>query len=109
MTTSHMWSPDLKDHLNEKMLDVAESEMPLNLYIFDIPEITKYLNDNADSVMDALASTDEIKIYENKSIRALIDTKWPLIRNAIIKKLFFPYLTFLLSFLYYTVYIFESL
>lgn len=42
-------------------------------------------------------------------MRALIDTKWPLIRNAIIKKLFIPYLIFLLLFLVYTVYIFEIL
>ena len=33
------------------MLNVADSEKPLNLYILDLPEVNKYLNDNADNVM----------------------------------------------------------
>lgn len=42
-------------------------------------------------------------------MRAIIEMKWPLIRKGIIKKLFIPYLAFLLTFLFYSVFIFENL
>jgi hypothetical protein len=111
MTTNHLWEPNLKKSLNEKMLDQAENEQPLSVYIFDMPDQHKYINDNADNFLEALADTkyEQIYIFENISVRAIIEMKWPLIRKAIIKKLFIPYLVFLMTFLLYSVYIFENL
>ena len=67
----------------------------------------KYENVIADEFLEALAETECIDIFSNKSIQALIEIKWPLVKTAIKKWLFYPYLVFLLTFLYYTVYIFE--
>jgi hypothetical protein len=41
------------------------------------------------------------------SIRALIELKWPLAKEAMVKKMFIPYVIFLLLYLVYSVYIFE--
>ncbi len=35
--------------------------------------------------------------------------KWPIVRKAIVRKLFIPYLIFLASFAFYTIVIFENL
>jgi hypothetical protein len=79
------------------------------MFIFDIPEVHKYLNNNADNFLEALSATDEVTIFDNRSIRAVIEMKWPLIRKAIVRKLFIPYLIFLFSFLFYSTYLFEKL
>lgn len=73
-----------------------------------MPHLHKYENDHADNFLEALASTDQIEIFSNNAIKALIELKWPLVKAAIKKFLFYPYLTFLMSFLFYTVYIFEE-
>lgn len=78
------------------------------MYIFDMPDFHKYINDNADNFLEALSGTEEVSIFDNRSIRALIEMKWPLIRKGIVRKLFIPYLIFLFTFLLYSVYIFES-
>lgn len=77
------------------------------MYIFDIPDVHKYLNDNSDNFLEALSQTEEVSIFANTSIRAVIEMKWPLIRRSIVRKLFIPYLIFLFSFLFYSVVIFE--
>lgn len=109
MTASHMWDPNFKTEMETGILNQAESEQPLNMFIFDIPEAHKYLNQNADNFLEALSATEEVKIFDNRSIRAIIEMKWPLIRKGVVRKLFIPYLIFLFSFLFYSVYIFERL
>lgn len=76
--------------------------------ILDIPHLHKYQNDIADEFFESLAETDCIEIFSNSSIQALIEIKWPLVKSAIKKYLFYPYLVFILLFLYYTVGVFEK-
>lgn len=83
-------------------------EVPLTMEILDLPHLHKYENDTADEFLEALAETECIEIFSNKSIQALIEIKWPLVKAGIKKFLFYPYLIFLISFLYYTVYVFEN-
>jgi hypothetical protein len=107
MTSSDLWTPNFKKQMDDGILNVTDSEQPLSMYIFDMPDCHKYLNDNADNFLDALANTEQVKIFENISVRAIIEMKWPLIRKGVVKKLFIPYLIFLASFLFYSVYLFE--
>lgn len=58
-------------------------EVPIQMYVVDLPEIHKYLNHNSKELLEALAETDNIEIYNNVSIRAMIELKWPKIKNAI--------------------------
>jgi hypothetical protein len=83
-------------------------EVPLEMYILDIPQLHKYLNDNADNFFEALAETECIELFSNRSVKAIIELKWPLVKSAIIRNLFIPYLIFLFTFLIYTVVLFEK-
>ena len=59
--------------------------------------------------MEALSETDNIDLYSSSSVRAIIELKWPLANQAMIKYLFYPYLIQLFLFLYYTTYVFEAI
>ena len=69
----------------------------------------KYLLNNADDFLEALANTDKVELFSSVSIRSIIEIKWPLIRTAIVRKMFIPYVIFVFTFLIYSVYIFENL
>lgn len=83
-------------------------EVPLEMFILDMPHLHKYENDHADDFLEALANSDQIDIFSNRAVKAIIELKWPLVKAAIKKFLFYPYLVFLFSFLFYTVYVFET-
>ena len=59
LTTFKMWDKELKPALDKRLLNTgASTEAPLNVYVFDIPDTHKYLNDNADNILEALANTE---------------------------------------------------
>jgi len=43
-------------------------EVPLTMELLDLPHLHKYENDAADDFLEALADTDCIEIFSNKSI-----------------------------------------
>mmetsp|Transcript_9029 Transcript_9029/g.8461 ORF Transcript_9029/g.8461 Transcript_9029/m.8461 type:complete len:293 (-) Transcript_9029:459-1337(-) len=109
INTFNMWDKDLRDNIQTKLLNTTNvTEQPLNVFIFDIPHVHKYLNDNADNILDALANTDQIELFDCISVRSVIEMKWPIVRAGIVKRLFIPYLLFLLAFLIYSTTIFEN-
>lgn len=56
METFPLWDTNLKQDLDKKLLNCSSvNEQPLNLYIFDIPSMHKYINDNADNFLEALS------------------------------------------------------
>ena len=59
--------------------------------------------------MKALSETENIDLFNNVSIRAMIENKWPLVKKGMIKKLFTPYIIFLTLFFVYSTWIFEYL
>lgn len=80
----------------------------MTVAIFDLPEFHQFLNENADEFFGALAETDDnMEIFKNISIRALIELKWPLAKANLIKNLFIPYVVLLLVYLFYTGYLYE--
>ena len=40
------------------MYNMEALEVPLEMYILDLPHMHKYLNDHADNFLEALADTD---------------------------------------------------
>ena len=107
MTAQEMWAKDLEDRIAKKIYNEDILEVPLAMYVCDLPEFHKFTNKNSSAFLDALANTDNIAIFENVSVRSFIEFKWPPIKAGIKRALFFPYLTFLLFFLVYSVWIFE--
>lgn len=53
--------------------------------------------------MKCLSETERPEIFENRSIRAVLDYKWPSIKSALTFRLFAPYVLFLLTFIYFSV------
>lgn len=51
--------------------------------------------------MSALAGTDDMELFNQKVIKRLIEFKWPLVKEYTIRKLFFPFIGFLLIYLIY--------
>ena len=78
------------------------------MQMLDLPHLHKYGYDIADQFLEELAETECIDIFSNTSVQAIIELKWPIVKAAIKRYLFYPYLCFILSFLIYTVYVFEE-
>mmetsp|Transcript_21603 Transcript_21603/g.15844 ORF Transcript_21603/g.15844 Transcript_21603/m.15844 type:complete len:94 (+) Transcript_21603:1862-2143(+) len=61
LATFTLWDKDLKRNLDRDLLYTTNTtEQPLNVFIFDIPDTHKYLNDNADNILEALAESEQI-------------------------------------------------
>jgi len=108
MTADQLWSENLDQSLQRKLYQPHLLEAPLTMKVLDIPHMHKYQNDIADDFFESLAETECIEIFSNISVQALIEIKWPLVKEAIKKYLLLPYVVFLLTFLYYTVGVFEK-
>ena len=49
----------MKKNIDEKMLNCSSTnEKPLNVFMFDIPNTHKYIDENADDFLEALAGTN---------------------------------------------------
>lgn len=104
-----MWTPKIEKQINKKLFDEEVHELPLTMSIVDLPHMQKYNNKIADKFLEVLSETDNIELYESNSVRSIVELKWPLVKSAIITKLFFPYSIFNITFLIYTTFVFENL
>lgn len=107
-----MWHPELDKTLSKKIFvndDDNVLEKPMIMAMLDMPDIQKYNNVYADKLIQVLAETDNLDIFNTTSVRAIIELKWPLVKKAMVKYLFYPYLTLLFCFIMYSVYIFEHI
>ena len=50
-----------------------------------------------DEFYSALGHTGDMSIFENKGIQMLIQYRWPFVREYVQKRLFIPFLIFLIS------------
>lgn len=67
-----------------------------------MPEIQSFESESAIKLFEALADTDDMKIFETQAMMKLIQFKWPLIFEYTLKLLFFPFVCFLI---WYCVYV----
>ena len=77
-------------------------ENDLSIKIIDFPEVATFLGDNSTNFMEALAEIDTLAFFENSTIRAIIDFKWPLSRYYIILFLFVPFLIYLALYIFFS-------
>lgn len=68
----------------------------------DLPELHCYDTLPGDQFMEALADTDNIEYFANRGIQTIIDFKWPLAKEYTIKKLFIPFIAYLICFFVYS-------
>jgi hypothetical protein len=52
-------------------------EVPMIMKVLDIPGVHRYDNDWSKKLLKCLADTPNTNIFANKSIRAVIEYKWP--------------------------------
>jgi len=76
--------------------------------IVDLPNLHKYDNIHADLFLKVISETKNIQLFDNSSVRAIVELKWPKVFRGMIRYLFFPYIILLFSFLYYSLFIFEN-
>ena len=60
-----------------------------------------YQEDVGNQFFDALADCPDYELFSNMAIRKMIEFKYPLVKEYTIKKLFIPYLIFLVTFMVY--------
>ncbi len=109
MASNQMWYEELDETLTAQLFNEETIEMPLTISILDLPDMQKFSSKSADKLLEVLSETENIELFNSASIRAIVEMKWPLVKQAMTKYLLIPYLVFLFSFIYYTLYLFETL
>jgi hypothetical protein len=80
--------------------------VPVKMLILDMPNAHKF-GEVGTIIMEQLSETDNLDIFSNLAIRAIIEFKWPLVKKQLVLFLFLPYLFALVTFTYYSLWIFE--
>jgi hypothetical protein len=100
-------------HLEKKIFDSNEDDkevkrLPLLIKVFDFPELHHFGNESEQALFDALAATDSNDIFDSKFVQALVEVKYPKIRDEIFYRQMMPYFLFLGIFCYYALVHFEN-
>lgn len=69
-------------------------ENRIKVEFIDLPGVYHYCDDEFGQVFEELAKTDKIEFFNLKVIQKLVDFNYPLVKSAIIKKLFLPFCVF---------------
>jgi hypothetical protein len=97
LTTAELW-PDMKK-LKEKILsNQNNAETSIKAEFLDIVGVHTYTDDVAVKFFDALAETSDLSLFSHRSVQAIIEFKWPLVREFTIKVLFIPFCIYLAVF-----------
>jgi hypothetical protein len=54
-----------------------------------------------------LAATENMSLFDNKGVKMLIEYRWPLVREYVVKKLLIPFIAFLCTFSFYMSTVYE--
>ena len=82
----------------------------MTVKVFDFPRLHHFFAEHSSELMDALgavASAGETEIFKSRFVWALIEYKYPTVKQQVIRVLFVPYLMFLTAFSYYSLIHFE--
>lgn len=91
----------------ENIINRAQIESELNLQFFDVPVLHQFDNPVCNQFFNALADTKDMELFNNKGIKNLIEFRWPLVREYVVKRLFLPFVAFLFTFVLYMGQIYE--
>lgn len=71
----------------------------IKVQILDIPEIHSFIEERSSEFFNVLSKVGNLEIFSNEVIKALIDFKWPLVKEYTIKILFIPFMFYLAIFI----------
>lgn len=108
MGAAEMWSDQIEENLEKRMFEDSNTEMPMQMLISDLPGLHQFGNTNCINLLNALAETDNKELFENATLRAIIERNFPVVKHTITWKLFIPYVTFVLVFMFYSTWVFEQ-
>jgi len=103
---SHIWM-DTKD-IEKSLFKESPVEADIRLEFLDLPKLHCYGNKTTTAFFDSLANTDNIELFSNRGIQTIIDYKWKLAKEYTIKRLFVPFLGFMITYFYYSNFIFNK-
>ena len=109
MVAAEMWSENVEKNIESRMFNDENTEMPMSMFISDLPNLHQFSSNNCVRLLETMAETESKELFENAALRAIVEKNFPVIKDTIVKKLFFPYILFVLAFMAYSTYIFERL
>jgi len=93
MCTASFWLDPLDE---DKILTTPKKEIDILLQFVDIPALHSF-DSKSESFFYALAEAEHLELYESKTIKKIIDYKWPLIFEYTVKKMFIPFLIYMVT------------
>lgn len=78
--------------------------LPMQVMVFDFPKMHHFGNQTGKELILALSEQEDLTIFDQKYVQALLEYQWPAVRKAVIYSLMIPYLIFLVAFNYYSLY-----
>lgn len=100
VNTCELW-PDI-DNVDKLLFCKDPKESEIKLEFLDMPRLHSYSQKSGDDFFKALADSDDIDLFQYRSIQALIDYKWALAREYTVRILFIPFLFYHATFLVYS-------
>jgi len=93
-----LWTDDVR--LKQESLDSGDNVIlkDINFKMLDIPELHSFVEPRSAEFFNVLSKVKNMDIFGNEVVRALIDLKWPLVKEYTVKILFMPFLLYLLCF-----------
>jgi hypothetical protein len=97
LTTAELW-PNI-DELKIKILDNKNNaETSIKAEFLDIVGVHTYSDEVAVKFFDALAESKDLTLFSHRSVQAIIEFKWSLVREFTIKVLLIPFCIYLAVF-----------
>ena len=91
-TTGSLW--DSTQQVEDRLFQVSPVDADIKLEYLDLPRLHCYGDKAGDEFFSALADTEDIELFNSRSIQTIIDYKWPLVRQFTIYRLFLPFIAF---------------
>jgi len=95
------------EEVKEQLFQKGKNESEVETKILDLPKIHDYLEPLSAKFFEALADTEDFDLFTSQAIKKVIDFKYPTVREYTVKKLFIPYIFFLIVFMAYVNVIYE--
>mmetsp|Transcript_33876 Transcript_33876/g.24919 ORF Transcript_33876/g.24919 Transcript_33876/m.24919 type:complete len:250 (+) Transcript_33876:3741-4490(+) len=94
MCVASFWLDPEDEH---KVLTTPIKESDIILEFVDIPSLHSY-NDISEAFFDALEEVENMDFFSTKAITKFIDFKWPLVFHYTVRKLFIPFLVYMVAY-----------
>jgi hypothetical protein len=80
----------------------------VRLQFMDIPEFHRSDTEMCEQFFSALAESEDMALFETTAVKKVIEYEWPMVMKYTIRRLFMPYMVFMVSFMLYIFWIFNQ-